>query len=166
MSEKEQSVWIALRDTLINWGAPLLVSSIPYVTWIDGVADFFRAVGWRFIVVLYSILLFAGASLFVAWRKAKNHEKMALAKLDDDFRTHLKVVENKGYAIDTRNGQAVCPKCNINKDRLSYMAQCIYHGDNENPYWYCRACDSIYWINHISPVYVKDHTRPRYVFET
>jgi uncharacterized protein YbaR (Trm112 family) len=165
VSAENNSWTIVLRDTLITWGVPLFVSSIPYLAWIDGVADFFRAVGWRFAVVLYSILLFVCAALFIAWQKAKNREKVALAKLDDDFRAHLKVVNDKGYEIDTRNGQAVCPECNINKDRLSYMAQCTYRGDCEHPYLYCRACDRIYWINDISPLYVRDHSRTKYVID-
>lgn len=141
MSEENNSWTIVLRDTLITWGVPLLVSSIPCLAWIDGVADFFRAVGWRFVVVLYSVLLFVGALLFIAWRKAKKREKVALAKLDDDFRTHLQVVENQGYAVDTRNGQAVCPKCQREKNVEIFMAFC----DGEYPVHYCNACGCTIW---------------------
>ena len=81
----------------------------------------------------------------------------------NDYLMYLRPVKDQGYDIDTRNKQAVCPKCKMKNRRMpSYMAQRVYRGDEEHPYLYCHACGCKIWPNGKSPAYEEDHGRPKY----
>lgn len=137
------SLWPQVRGTLISWGIPAVISSFPLISWFDGVVDFFRGIGWRFVVVSFSITLFLAIFFCVAWIKSLCREKAMSKKLNEDFRQYLQPVQDLGYKVDTRNNQPVCPKCE--KDgHLSYMAKEVSSDNSEKTVSLkCHACDKI-----------------------
>ena len=124
---------IAIRNTLITWGVPILMASIPYITWIDEVACFMRMIGWRVVAIATSLHIFLTTFLFIKWIGIKK-------RLNEDYHQHLEPVPNNGYWIDKRNGEAVCPKCNAN-NTLTYMAL----NNGQYPYFKCTVCGTVVW---------------------
>lgn len=111
MSEPAPSTKEQIKAALIGWGVPALMSAVPLVAYINAVADALRLLGWRFVAVMFSFLLFVLGRALVSLHKARAHIRSLTGKLNDDFKKHLKPVPCRGYCIDTRFNEPVCPVC-------------------------------------------------------
>ena len=124
---------IAIRNSLITWGIPILVASIPYTAWINEVAEIMRMIGWRGVAIGTSLHAFLTTLFIIKWINLKR---------DKDYHQYLEPVPEQGYSIDKRNGQAVCPKCN-SENRLNYMASIAK--DSQYPRHKCNVCGTTVW---------------------
>ncbi len=111
MSEPAPSTKEQIKAALIGWGVPSLMSAVPLIAYFNAVADTLRLLGWRFVTVMFSSLLFVLGRALVSLHKASSRISNLTGKLDDDFRKHLKPVPGRGYCIDTRFNEPVCPVC-------------------------------------------------------
>lgn len=111
MSESAQSTKEQIKSALIGWGVPALMSAVPLIAYIDVVADKLRLLGWRSVAVMFSILLFVLVRALFSLHKANSLIRSLTEKLNNDFKKHLKPVPGRGYCIDTRFNEPVCPAC-------------------------------------------------------
>ena len=78
---------IAIRNTLITWGIPILMASIPYITWIDEVAYFMRMIGWRVVAIATSLHIFLTTFLFIKWIGIKKDLMKIITNISNQFQT-------------------------------------------------------------------------------
>lgn len=136
MSEEPQTTKSRILDALIGWGVPAICSALPALAWIDAFSSVLRSLGWRFVAVLFSLLLFVAGRLCFIWLKEKVKVRSLEAKLENDFRTHLEPVKGKGVYRDKRNGEIICPRCVAERNTPSPMAA-------EREYYVCGACENM-----------------------
>lgn len=119
-----------IKNAIVKYVVTAILTAAPFSAHINFVADLCRRYfNWHHVVIAFSVLILVACVFFLKWLEA-------LRKLKADFRTHLQVVENKGYEIDTRNGQAVCPRCKAEKNVEVPMMRV----DGESPHFHCNAC--------------------------
>jgi len=134
--KEEPSIKSRLLDALIGWVVPLLCSMIPLLAWIDAVGAVFRLLGWRFVTVLFTLLVFAIAKLVVMWLQERGKVRKLNEKLDSDFRRRLVPVPGKGVYSDKDSGEIICPRCVAERNTPSPMAV-------EREYYVCGACGNM-----------------------
>jgi len=136
MSEEPRSTQSQIKEALIGWGVPALCASIPALAWIDAFSSVLRSLGWRFVALLFSLLLFGAGRLYFMWRKEKAKVRSLEAKLENDFKTHLEPVKGKGVYRDKRNGEIICPRCVAERNTPSPMAA-------QREHYVCGACENM-----------------------
>ena len=136
MAEERQTIKSRLLDALIGWGVPALCSAVPLLAWIDAASSALRLLGWRFVTVFISMLVFALAKLVVMLLKERDKVRSLEAKLENDFRRCLEPVPGKGVYRDKRSGEIICPRCIAERNTPSPMAV-------EREYYVCGACENM-----------------------
>ena len=116
MNEEKSSTWVTIKESAIGWGIPTLFSAIPFIAWYNVCADFLRALGWRFVTAVFSVLMFACVRTFYLWLAERSKRKEVESELENDYRRYLEPVPGKGVYRDRRNGEVVCPRCVAEKN--------------------------------------------------
>lgn len=112
MNDTGPSIKSQILSAIIEWGIPLLLSSSALLTYLDVVADFFRSVvGWKWVVLFIAFIVFWLSRFFILWQRERKNNRILSKKLSEDFHIYLKPVPSKGYCIDTRFNEPVCPNC-------------------------------------------------------
>ncbi len=136
MAEERQTIKSRLLDALIGWGVPALCSAVPLLAWIDAASSALRLLGWRFVTVFTSLLVFALTKLVVMLLKERGKVRALKGELDSDFRRRLAPVPGKGVYRDKDSGEIICPRCVAERNTPSPMAV-------EREYYVCGACDNM-----------------------
>lgn len=136
MIEDSPSTKAQIKEALIAWGLPTLFSSFPFLMWLDAAGAFLRQLGWQFVTIGISALIFVLVRLFVLLQKERANVRVLNEKLASDFRTRLELVPGRAYYRDKVSGAIICPRCVANKNIPSPMAK-------EGDYYVCGACEKM-----------------------
>lgn len=143
MRAEEPSIKSQLLSAAIGWGVPTLCSSSTLLIYVDAVSNFFRSIlGWRLITALIAILVFGLSRFIILWLMERKANRALTQKLSENFRNYLKPVSGKGYCIDVRFNEPICPKCAM-QEKESFMRFCPARFTYAHDILMCDICKHI-----------------------